>query len=60
MSNSCVSCKHYHKFEEIESWEMPHIFEIIRICDAKPTIVNLKQFPFRNAKCVKYEREVTR
>ena len=33
---------------------------IIRIRDAKPTIVNLKQFPFRNTKCVKYEREVTR
>jgi hypothetical protein len=52
---SCYNCENYHAYREEESWEMPHIFWYVYVCDVKPTVVNLKQFPFRNTTCTKHE-----
>lgn len=53
--NSCYTCKHRHSYKEAESWETPHIFWWIHICDARSTVANLKQFPFNQTKCQKWE-----
>ena len=53
--NSCYTCKHRYSYKETESWEMPHILWWIHICDARPNIANLKQFPFNTTKCEKWE-----
>ena len=53
--NSCYTCKHRHSHREIESWEMPHIYWFVHICDARPKVANLKQFPFNVTKCEKWE-----
>ena len=55
MTNSCYTCKHRHSYRETESWEMPHIFWYEHVCDARPTIANLKQFPFTKTDCPKHE-----
>ena len=55
MNKSCYTCRHYHSWEDYESWEMPHIKWIVYVCDARPTVVNLRQFPFENTKCNLYE-----
>lgn len=54
---SCYTCKHRHSYKETESWEMSHIFWWIHICDARPSVSNLKQFPFKNTGCTKHEKE---
>lgn len=55
MSNCCYNCKNYHSYKETESYEMPHIFWYVFICDARPSVANLKQFPFKNTNCEKFE-----
>ncbi len=52
--NRCSMCAHYHCHKETESWEMPHIFWYERSCDARPTLANLKQFPFKRTSCPRY------
>ena len=52
---SCYSCKFRHSHKETESWEMPHIYWWVHICDARPKVANLKQFPFNVTKCDKWE-----
>ena len=44
--HSCRNCRYYHKYKDIESWEMPHIFWWVHQCNARQGIENLKQFPF--------------
>lgn len=53
---SCFDCKHYHAEKEIESWELSHIFWWEHSCSVRPNISNLKQFPFSNTTCQKFER----
>lgn len=48
---SCRSCEHYSVHKEIESWEMSHLYWFVHSCDVKPSVSNLKQFPFQNTKC---------
>lgn len=55
-AKSCFDCKHYHAEKEIESWELSHIFWWEHSCSVRPNISNLKQFPFSNTTCQKYER----
>lgn len=52
---SCFNCKHYHSHKEIESWELPHIFWYEYSCDKRPTVANLKQFPFKKTMCKSFE-----
>lgn len=52
---SCYTCKHRHSHREEESWELSHIFWYVHSCDMRPTIANLKQFPFNTTSCEKYE-----
>ena len=52
---NCFSCKHYHFHREEESWELPHIFWYVYACNVRPTVANLKQFPFHNTNCNKFE-----
>lgn len=54
---SCRSCEHYSAHKETESWEMSHIAWWVHICDAKPNVSNLKQFPFQNTKCIKHSNK---
>lgn len=53
--NSCYTCKHRHSYKETESWEMAHIYWWVHICDARPKVANLKQFPFNATECEKWE-----
>lgn len=53
--HSCRNCRYYHKYKDIESWEMPHIFWWVHQCNARQGIENLKQFPFLNTSCKFYE-----
>jgi len=55
--NSCYSCKNYHRYRESESWELDYILWYVFVCDARPTIVNLKQFPFTNTKCKSHKED---
>jgi len=48
---SCYTCTHYDSWKEYESWEMPHINWRVYACSARPSIVNLKQFPFEHTNC---------
>ena len=49
--HSCHACQHLHR--EAESWEMPHIWWWE--CSARPSMENLKSFPFRRTKCSSWE-----
>lgn len=51
-TNSCYTCAHFHREEE--SWEMPHIWWYE--CSARPSMANLKSFPFTNTKCTLFKQ----
>ena len=53
---SCYECKHRESFREYESWEMSHIWWWVHLCHARPSVANLRQFPFHNTTCESYER----
>lgn len=36
---------------------MPHIFWYIRTCDKRPSVSNLKQFPFQNTECKQHSNK---
>jgi len=55
---SCYTCKHRHSHKETESWELSHIFWWVHICDVRPNVANLKQFPFSNTNCTKHEKRI--
>lgn len=55
ISKSCFTCKHSHSHKETESWEMSHIFWWEHSCDVRPSIGNLKNFPFRTTDCKQWE-----
>jgi hypothetical protein len=54
---SCYTCLHRDSHEEIESWEMPHIRWMEHSCAERPSISNLKQFPFAKTNCPKWKGE---
>lgn len=57
ISKSCYNCKHYSCHKEVESWELSHIFWYVYNCSVKPSIANLKSFPFKNTSCKLFEEK---
>lgn len=52
---SCYTCKHRSITRESESWELDHIYWYVHECAVRPSIANLKQFPFNKTNCSKHE-----
>lgn len=48
MPMSCTDCRHYHYEEDnMDGYVLSAWLE----CDARPTVANLKQFPFKKTEC---------
>ena len=50
--NNCRDCRFLHR--EQESWEMPECYWYE--CSAIPAMSNLSSFPFKNTRCIKFEK----
>jgi hypothetical protein len=52
--NTCANCKHLI-YEDHQIWSDFPETELEKACDVRNGVGNLKQFPFKNTSCDKFE-----
>ena len=53
-SNSCRTCKHLYGYYEPNDYNLDYPIKVYG-CSVRPTVANLRQFPFRQTQCGKWE-----